>query len=544
MARAADQPNPCRLLPGRNGERKGSADMPKILSAHDAVRQYIHDGDTVTFGGFASGLMHPESILRALEERARDGEGPHGLTALYAAGQGDSDSRGLNHLGVEGLCRRVIGGHWGLSPKLGRLCAENKLAGYNLPQGVIAQLFRDIAAGKPGVITHVGLGTFVDPRLEGGKLNDAARAAGDVVKLIELEGEEKLFYPAIPIQVAILRASYADTRGNCTFQREGVYAEALAQAQAARNSGGTVIVQVERIVEYGSLDTRLVRLPGIYVDVLVEAPPEEHMQTFGTRYNPAFSGEVRVPLHSLPPLPMGERKIIARRAAMELLPHAVTNLGIGMPEGVAAVAAEEGLEGLVLTTEVGAIGGIPAGGKDFGAAINADCILDQPAQFDFYDGGGLDVAFLGLAQMDAAGNINVSKFGPKIAGCGGFINITQNAKRVVYCGTFTAGGLDVAVEDGRLAIRREGSVRKLLRQVEQITFSGAYAARRGQHVLYVTERAVFALTPEGVELKEIAPGVDLQRDILDQMDFQPIIRKVRAMDPRIFRPEPMGLTLP
>lgn len=518
--------------------------MPKILSAHDAVRQYIHDGDTVTFGGFASGLMHPESILRALEERARDGEGPHGLTALYAAGQGDSDSRGLNHLGVEGLCRRVIGGHWGLSPKLGRLCAENKLAGYNLPQGVIAQLFRDIAAGKPGVITHVGLGTFVDPRLEGGKLNDAARAAGDVVKLIELEGEEKLFYPAFPIQVAILRASYADTRGNCTFQREGVYAEALAQAQAARNSGGTVIVQVERIVEYGSLDTRLVRLPGIYVDVLVEAPPEEHMQTFGTRYNPAFSGEVRVPLRSLPPLPMGERKIIARRAAMELLPHAVTNLGIGMPEGVAAVAAEEGLEGLVLTTEVGAIGGIPVGGKDFGAAINADCILDQPAQFDFYDGGGLDVAFLGLAQMDAAGNINVSKFGPKIAGCGGFINITQNAKRVVYCGTFTAGGLDVAVEDGRLAIRREGSVRKLLRQVEQITFSGAYAARRGQHVLYVTERAVFALTPEGVELKEIAPGVDLQRDILDQMDFQPIIRKVRAMDPRIFRPEPMGLTLP
>ena len=484
--------------------------MPKILSAHDAVRQYIHDGDTVTFGGFASGLMHPEAILRALEERARNGEGPHGLTAVYAAGQGDSDSRGLNHLGVEGLCRKVIGGHWGLSPKLGRLCAENKLAGYNLPQGVIAQLFRDIAAGKPGVITHVGLGTFVDPRLEGGTLNDAARAAGD----------------------------------NCTFQREGVYAEALAQAQAARNSGGTVIVQVERIVEYGSLDTRLVRLPGIYVDVLVEAPPEEHMQTFGTRYNPAFSGEVRVPLHSLPPLPMGERKIIARRAAMELLPHAVTNLGIGMPEGVAAVAAEEGLEGLVLTTEVVAIGGIPAGGKDFGAAINADCILDQPAQFDFYDGGGLDVAFLGLAQMDAAGNINVSKFGPKIAGCGGFINITQNAKRVVYCGTFTAGGLDVAVEDGRLAIRREGSVRKLLRQVEQITFSGAYAARRGQHVLYVTERAVFALTPEGVELKEIAPGVDLQRDILDQMDFQPIIRKVRAMDPRIFRPEPMGLTLP
>ena len=515
--------------------------MPKILSAHDAVRQYIHDGDTVTFGGFASGLMHPESILRALEERARNGEGPHGLTALYAAGQGDSDSRGLNHLGVEGLCRRVIGGHWGLSPKLGRLCAENKLAGYNLPQGVIAQLFRDIAAGKPGVITHVGLGTFVDPRLEGGKLNDAARAAGDVVKLIELEGEEKLFYPAIPIQVAILRASYADTRGNCTFQREGVYAEALAQAQAARNSGGTVIVQVERIVEYGSLDTRLVRLPGIYVDVLVEAPPEEHMQTFGTRYNPAFSGEVRVPLHSLPPLPMGERKIIARRAAMELPPHAVTNLGIGMPEGVASVAAEEGLESMVLTTEVGAVGGVPAGGMDFGAATNVDCILEQPVQFDFYDGGGLDTAFLGLAQMDGDGNVNVSKFGPKIAGCGGFINITQNAKKVVYCGTFTAGGLEVSAADGTLKLLREGKVKKLVRQVEQVTFAGRYAIKHNQPVLYITERAVFALTPEGVALKEVAPGVDIQRDILDQMEFTPVITDVTTMDSRIFREERMGL---
>ena len=517
--------------------------MPKILSAHDAVRQYIHDGDTVTFGGFASGLMHPESILRALEERARNGEGPHGLTALYAAGQGDSDSRGLNHLGVEGLCRRVIGGHWGLSPKLGRLCAENKLAGYNLPQGVIAQLFRDIAAGKPGVITHVGLGTFVDPRLEGGKLNDAARAAGDVVKLIELEGEEKLFYPAIPIQVAILRASYADTRGNCTFQREGVYAEALAQAQAARNSGGTVIVQVERIVEYGSLDPRLVRLPGIYVDVLVEAPPEEHMQTFGTRYNPAFSGEVRVPLRSLPPLPMGERKIIARRAAMELLPHAVTNLGIGMPEGVAAVAAEEGLEGLVLTTEVGAIGGIPAGGKDFGAAINADCILDQPAQFDFYDGGGLDVAFLGLAQVDAAGNINVSKFGPKIAGCGGFINITQNAKKICFMGTFSSvKDTDIRLENGRLNIVKDSNVVKFVPEVEQITFSGDYANKVHQPVLYITERAVFDLRPDGVTLIEIAPGIDLQTQVLDQMEFMPkIAEDLKLMDERIFRDELMGL---
>lgn len=516
--------------------------MVRIMTAEEAVNTYLKDGATVTFGGFAGGLVHPEEISVAIEESALKHGKPKDLTLIYAAGQGDSGDRGLNHLGVEGLCKTVIGGHWGLSPKLGKLASENKIAAYNLPQGVISHLFRDIAAGKPGVITHVGLGTFVDPRLEGGKLNQAARDAGDVVKIIEIEGQEKLFYPAMPIDVAILRASFADTNGNCTFEHEGALAETVAQAQAAHNSGGVVIVQVEKIVEAGSLSTRLIRLPGIYVDVLVEAKPENHMQTFGTQYNPAFSGEVRVPLDSLKPLPMGERKIIARRAAMELVPNAVTNLGIGMPEGVAAVAAEEGISGMVLTTEVGGIGGVPAGGRDFGAATNADCVVEQPVQFDFYDGGGLDVAFLGLAQMDATGNINVSKFGPKIAGCGGFINITQNAKKVVYCGTFTAGGLKVGVEEGKLVIQQEGKVKKLIPQVEQVTFSGEYAAKVGQPVLYVTERAVFALTPEGVELREIAPGVDLEKDILAQMDFKPMVSKeLKVMDERIFREEVMGL---
>ena len=515
--------------------------MAKILTARQAVDTYFYDGATVTFGGFANGLMHPEEIVVALEEAARSSGHPRGLRVVYASGQGDSGERGLNHLAVDGMCTTVIGGHWGLAPKLGGLAAENKLAAYNLPQGVISGLFREIAAKRPGVITHVGLDTFVDPRLEGGKMNRAAHEAGDMVKLIELEGEEKLFYPAFPIDIAVIRATYADERGNCTFEREGVYAEALAQAQAAHNSGGRVIVQVEKVVSYGCLDARLIRLPGIYVDALVVARPENHMQTFGTRYNPAFSGEVRVPLHSLPPLPMGERKIIARRAAMELLPHAVTNLGIGMPEGVASVAAEEGLESMVLTTEVGAVGGVPAGGMDFGAATNVDCILEQPVQFDFYDGGGLDTAFLGLAQMDGDGNVNVSKFGPKIAGCGGFINITQNAKKVVYCGTFTAGGLEVSAADGMLKLLREGKVKKLVRQVEQVTFAGRYAIKHNQPVLYITERAVFALTPEGVALKEVAPGVDIQRDILDQMEFTPVITDVTTMDSRIFREERMGL---
>lgn len=515
--------------------------MAKILTARQAVDTYFYDGATVTFGGFANGLMHPEEIMVALEEAARSSGHPRGLRVVYASGQGDSGERGLNHLAVDGMCTTVIGGHWGLAPKLGGLAAENKLAAYNLPQGVISGLFREIAAKRPGVITHVGLDTFVDPRLEGGKMNRAAHEAGDMVKLIELEGEEKLFYPAFPIDIAVIRATYADERGNCTFEREGVYAEALAQAQAAHNSGGRVIVQVEKVVSYGCLDARLIRLPGIYVDVLVVARPENHMQTFGTQYDPAFSGEIRTPLNALSPLPMGARKIIARRAAMELTPCAVTNLGIGMPEGVASVAAEEGLESMVLTTEVGAVGGVPAGGMDFGAATNVDCILEQPVQFDFYDGGGLDTAFLGLAQMDGDGNVNVSKFGPKIAGCGGFINITQNAKKVVYCGTFTAGGLEVSAADGTLKLLREGKVKKLVRQVEQVTFAGRYAIKHNQPVLYITERAVFVLTPEGVALKEVAPGVDIQRDILDQMEFTPVITDVTTMDSRIFREERMGL---
>ena len=514
--------------------------MPKVMSAQEAVQAYIHDGATVAFGGFV-GAMVPEEVNKTIQELYLSTGSPRGLTAIYAAGQGDSGERGLNHLGEEGLVDRVIGGHWGLVPRLQKLALENKVAAYNYPQGVISQLFRDIAAGKPGLVTHVGMKTFVDPALEGGMLNDKAREAGPLVERIDIGGETRLLYKALPIDVAVIRATYADTNGNCTFQREGVSAETLAIAQAAKNSGGKVIVQVEDVVEYGALDTRLVRLPGIYVDAIVVAAPENHMQTFGTGYNPAYCGEIRVPMSSVKPLKLDQRKIVARRAAMELVPNAITNLGIGMPEGVAAVAAEEGLQGMVLTTEAGTIGGIPAGGKDFGVTINPDCILDQPYQFDFYDGGGLDVAFLGLAQADQKGNINVSKFGPKIAGCGGFINITQNAKKVVYCGTFTAGGLKIGVADGALQILQEGRDKKFLESVEQVTFSGEYAVEKGQPVLYITERAVFALTPEGVELKEIAPGIDLQKDVLDQMDFAPIVRDVKPMDSRIFQAGPMGL---
>ena len=513
--------------------------MSKLVSAKEAVK-LIKDGDTVAFGGFV-GAAHAEEVTAAIQASFLESSQPRDLTVVYAAGQGDGKERGLNHLGEEGLVKRIVGGHWGLVPRLQKLALENKLSAYNLPQGVISHLFRDIAAGKMGVLTHVGLKTFADPRLEGGKINDVSKKDMDLVKVVNIEGEERLLYKAFPVTVGIIRATYAETQGNCTMEHEGALAETLAIAQAAKNSGGKVIVQVKQVVEYGSLDSRKVKIPGIYVDAIVVASEENHRQTFGTYYNPAYSGEIRVPVDSLAPLPLSERKIIARRAAMELIPDAVVNLGIGMPEGVASIAAEEGLKGMVLTTESGTIGGIPAGGGDFGVTTNPDCVLEQPAQFDFYDGGGLDVAFLGLAQMDVHGNINVSKFGPKIAGCGGFINITQNARKVIYCGTFTAGGLKVSVAEGKLKIDQEGKSKKLINEVEQVTFSGAYAQEKGQPVLYITERAVFKLTPEGVELTEIAPGVDLQKDILDQMDFKPIMKDVKTMDERIFRDALMGL---
>jgi propionate CoA-transferase len=516
-----------------------SHDDGKIVSAAAAVH-LLRDGDTVATSGFV-GIGFAEEVAIALEQRFLAEAAPRNLTLVYAAGQGDGKHKGLNHLAHAGLVKRVVGGHWGLVPGLGKLAVDNQIEAYNLPQGVISCLYRDIAGARPGHLSRVGLGTFVDPRHGGGRMN--ARTTEALVELTTIGGEECLLYKTFPIQVGIIRATTADADGNLTMEREALTLESLAIATAVHNSGGIVIAQVERIADRGSLQPRQVKVPGVLVDCVVVAEPEHHWQTFHTRYNPGFSGEMRVPANSLPPMALSPRKIIARRAAMELHANSVVNLGIGMPEGIAAVASEERIVDLMtLTAEPGVIGGIPAGGLDFGAAINTQAVIDQPYQFDFYDGGGLDVAFLGLAQADAEGNLNVSKFGPRLAGAGGFINISQNAKRVVFVGTFNAGGVETTVAHGRLQIVREGHTRKFVREVEHRTYSGRHAVARGQPALYITERCVLRLGDEGLELIEIAPGIDLERDLLAQMDFAPLMRMPpKLMDARLFAPGPMGL---
>ncbi len=510
----------------------------KIVSAEDAVR-VIRDGDTVALDGFV-GCLIPEELIICLENRFLSTGEPRNLTLLYASGLGDGKDQGLNRLGHEGLLKRVVAGHWGLTPKLQKLAFDNKIEAYNFPQGVLTHLFRDIAANNPRTISRVGLGTYVDPRNSGGKINSITTE--NLVEVVQFDGLDYLAYKTFPIQIAILRGTTADMDGNITMEKEPVTLDVLPVAMAAKNSGGFVIVQVERIAERHALNARQVKIPGILVDCVVVAKPENHKQTYVTQYNPAYSCEFKIPTATVESLAMDERKIIARRVACELKPNMIVNLGIGMPEGVANVANEEGIfDYLTLTAEAGSIGGIPASGLNFGASTNMDCLVDMHQQFDFYDGGGLDLACLGLAQMDQFGNVNVSKFGPKLAGCGGFIDITQNSKKIIFAGTFTAGDLQVEVDNGKLRIKKEGGFKKFINIVEHVTFSGETAQMNNLQVFYVTERCVFVLTKEGVELIEVAPGVDLEKDILAHMDFKPIINGPRLMDERIFKLPPMGI---
>ena len=511
----------------------------KIMTAAEAAAM-VPDGAVINTEGFVqAGLA--ETLNKALEQRFLETGHPKDLTIFTVAGQGAGAGTGSDHFAHEGMVKRLIAGHYNLAPTLRTMAIEGKIEAYNLPQGTMAQMVRDAAGKRVGTITHVGLNTYVDPRIEGAKVN--SKTTEDIVKLIEIEGQEKLLFLSQPLDVTFIRGTYADESGNISLDKECCSLDATSLAQCAKNNGGKVFVQVEKVVANGSLDPRKVKIPGIYVDGVIIAEGDDNAQIYKQDYDGSMTGDFRVPLGSLEPPVLDAKKIIARRAAMELENDVVVNLGIGVPEFVSAVANEEGIgDKMTLTVEAGPVGGVPQGGSRFAGSVNVDCILDQPYQFDFYDGGGINQAFLGLAQVDEAGNLNVSKFGGRIAGCGGFINISQNAKKVYYLGTFTTGGLKIATGDGKLAITQEGKSKKFIKEVEQITFSGTYAAKVGQPVMYITERAVFELRPDGVYLTEIAPGIDLQTQILDLMDFAPKMDgEPKLMDERIFKDEIMGL---
>lgn len=512
----------------------------RICDASEAAA-LVRDGASVLVDGSGGGVNEPGAVLAALEARFLAGSAPRDLTVVHVSGMGDGNGGGIDRFAHEGMVRRVIGGHWGWTPRMQTLAFEEKIEAYCLPQGTLSHLLRDIAAGRPGAISAVGLGTFVDPRVEGGRLNASARE--DIVHLVELGGREWLFTPAFPIDVAIIRGTTADRNGNISMEGEGLLAETLSAAQAARNSGGIVIAQVRRVVPAGTLDPRRVRVPGVLVDAVVVDPHQR--LSVATADDPYLTGEQRAPAVTLPPMALGPRKVIARRAAQHLRAGDVTNLGFGMPDGVANVLAEEGQhERVTFTVEQGHVGGVPVGGSDFGMAINPQASLDAGHQFDWYDGGGLDVAVLSFAQVDAHGDVNVGRFGGRAPGVGGFVNISQGARRVVFVGTFVAGGR-VTVTGGPAPLRIDpGGTPKLVERVEQVSFSAARAVRTGQRVSYVTERAVFDLTEDGLLVTELAPGLDLTADVLDQMDFVPkISAEVVSMDVRLFRDAPMGLTL-
>jgi propionate CoA-transferase len=512
-----------------------------VVSAAEAAG-LIKDGDCVYVGGSGGGHAVPEAMIDALRDRHAATGAPRNLMVVGTVAIGDWESTGFNKLDGPGLLRRIVAAGLNNCPRLAKLALADQIEAYTLPQGALAQLTREMAAGRPGVVTKVGLHTFIDPRHGGGR--QSPRSKEDMVKLITIEGEEYLLYRSFSIDVAILRGTVADERGNISMEDEAFIGEAFSLAAAAHRQGGIVIAQVQRIAAASSLSPRDVKVPGILVDYVVVDPDQK--QTYQTPYNPAYAGKMRVPDSGIAPIPFDIRKVIARRAAMELFPGAVVNIGFGVSNGIATIAAEEGFYREVsLTAEQGIIGGLPAVGKDAGAGVNYDMLASQHEQFDFYDGGGLDLAFLSFAEVDGQGNVNVSRFGNTIIGPGGFVNISQGARKVVFSGTLTTGGLDVRPDGiGGLVIERDGAVGKWVPHVQQITFNGKYSLERRQKVVFVTERAVFELSGEGVMVTEVASGISLEKDVLGRIGFPVIVSpKLATMDRRIFRDEPMNLAI-
>lgn len=516
--------------------------MKKIITAKEAAA-LIPDNARIAFGGFL-GYGCPEEVLRAIRTSFEESGHPKDLTLLKGVSIGDKGERGINRLAVEGLLKCVICSHFGLEPDVAKMAAENKIFSYMLPLGTITDWLRTVASRKPGLITKTGLRTFVDPRIEGSKGNELTKEkGGDIVSLIEINGEECLFYKTAPLDACVIRGTYADEDGNISMTREAIHGEQLEIAAATHNSGGIVIVQVEKVVSRGSIDPRDVKIHGFMVDYVVVAEPENHPQTFtSSTYMPELTGDIRVPIDQFNKMPLNERKICGRRAALELKKDTLVNLGIGMPDAVAAVAAEEGIfSKFTLSIESGVLGGVPLGGLALGGSINPEAFYKMADILNVYDGGGLDMAVLGLAEMDEKGNLNVSKFNGKVVGPGGFINISQPTPFVIFTGTFTAGKSDVRIENGKLNIVKDGTVLKFKKQVEQITFSGEMATKNKQKVMIVTERAVFLWTKDGLMLTEYAPGVDVEKDIIGKMEFRPLISPdLKEMDAAIFQDEPMG----
>ena len=509
-----------------------------ILTADQAVA-LIRDEEVVCFGGTGGGIAEPTELIEALARRYRETGSPRNLVFYQTTGLGDRKDRGMSPLAQPGLVRRAIGAHWDQSPRLAEMAARNEIEAYNFPMGIMSQLYRAAAAGQPGILSKTGLGTFIDPRQQGGRLNQVTTE--ELVELREIQGEEYLFYPSVFPDVALIRGTTADTEGYLSMEDEVAYIDNLAQAMAVHNNGGLVIAQVQRVVKNRSLHPKRIHVPGYLIDALVVVPDQP--QLYDAPVNRFMSGDYVVDEGQVTEMPLTERKVIARRALLEAKPGDIGNIGVGIADGIGVIAREEGVEQeFTLTVETGPVGGVSAQGIFFGASVNLHALLDMPAMFDFYDGGGLDVCFLSFAEVDAAGNINVHKFNGKIVGIGGFVNISQNTRKVVFCGTLKAKGLRVKIADQKVHIEQEGAIRKFVREVPEITFNGREAYRRGQEVLILTERAVFRQGEHGLILTEIAPGIDLQRDVLDQMDFCPeIAPDLKEMDPRLFCQGPMGI---
>lgn len=521
---------------------------PTFLTAKEAVK-LIKNGDTVAPVGYI-GMGHAEELTYELEKRFLETGEPRNLTVTWGSSQSNTkDMIGCNRFAHKGFVKRAIVGHMGLQFDLSRMAMDNEFEAYNIPQGVLMHIYRAKGGNKPCVVTHVGLHTYVDPRQTGGRMNDLAIQNGpDYVELINIDGKEYLMYKTFPIDVAIIRATTADEHGNLSMEKEGMLLENLALAYAARASGGIVIAQVERVVRAGALHPQMVKVPGVVVDYVVQCsdPQKFHKQSYAKEYDPSLSGEVKVPIPSVKKMrcnKLDARKIICRRAVFELVPNTVISLGVGIPSEISSIVMEEELtDAAVMTVEPSTIGGIPCTSLEFGCAVNVEALVDHPYQFDFYDGGGLDMAALGMAELDKEGNVNVSKFGSRLYGVGGFINISQNTNTLVFMGTFTAEDLEVQAENGILNILQEGARKKMVQKAAITAFSGPMAAKAGKKVCYITERAVFELTKQGLVLTEIAPGIDLQTQVLDLMEFKPIIsNKLKIMDKRIFTDKPMKI---